>query len=112
MMQRQQYAAAAEVLQRLIDDYPNGQYTPNAFYWLGDLHAKNGDLEAARQSFVLVVDFYPDHHKVPDALFKLGVVYAQLDEPGRAMEYLERVIREYPDSTAASLAEAHATELR
>ena len=112
LMQRQQYAAAAEVFQRLIDDYPNGQYTPNAFYWLGDLHGKNGDPEAARQSFALVVNLYPDHHKVPDALFKLGIVYTQLDEPGRAMEFLERVIREYPDSTAASLAEDHAAELR
>ena len=112
MMQRQQYVAATEVFQRLIDEYPNGQYTPNAFYWLGDLHRKNGDPEAARQSFALVVNLYPDHHKVPDALFKLGVVYAQLDEPDRAMEYLERVIREYPDSTAASLAEDHAAELR
>ena len=112
MMQRQQYAAAAEVFQRLIDEYPNGQYTPNAYYWLGELHRKNGDPEAARQSFALVVNFYPDHHKVPDALYKLGVVYTQLNEPGRALEYLDQVIREYPDTTAASLAEQHAAELR
>ena len=112
LMQRHQYGSAAEVFQRLIDQYPNGQYTPNAFYWLGELHRKNGDPEAARQSFVLVVDLYPEHNKVPDALYKLGVVYTQLDEPSRALEYLDRVVREYPDSTAASLAKRHAAELR
>ena len=112
LMQRHQYASAAEVFQRLIDTYPNGQYTPNAFYWLGELHRKNGDPEAARQSFVLVVDLYPEHNKVPDALYKLGVVYTQLDEPTRALEYLDRVVREYPDTTAASLAKRHAAELR
>ncbi len=112
MMQRHEYESAAEIFQRLIDEYPNGQYTPNAFYWLGELHRKNGDPEAARQSFVLVVDLYPDHNKVPDALYKLGVVYTQLDETDRAIEYLDRVVREYPDSTAASLAQQHAAELR
>ena len=112
LMQRQQYGSAAEVFQQLIDEYPNGQYTPNAFYWLGELHRKNGDPEAARQSFVLVVDLYPEHNKVPDALYKLGVVYTELDEPSRALEYLDRVVREYPDSTAASLAKRHAAELR
>lgn len=112
LMQRHQYGSAAEVFQQLIDEYPNGQYTPNAFYWLGELHRKNGDPEAARQSFVLVVDLYPEHNKVPDALYKLGVVYTQLDEPSRALEYLDRVVHEYPDSTAASLAKRHASELR
>ena len=112
LMQRHQYGSAAEVFQQLIDEYPNGQYTPNAFYWLGELHRKNGDPEAARQSFVLVVDLYPEHNKVPDALYKLGVVYTQLDEPSRALEYLDRVVGEYPDSTAASLAKRHAAELR
>ena len=112
MMQLRQYESATEVFQRLIEEYPNGQYTPNAFYWLGELHRKNGDPEAARQSFVQVVALYPDHNKVPDALYKLGVVYTQLDEPARAIEYLDRVLSEYPDSTAASLAERHAAELR
>lgn len=112
LMQRHQYGSAAEVFQQLIDEYPNGQYTPNAFYWLGELHRKNGNPEAARQSFVLVVDLYPEHNKVPDALYKLGVVYTQLDEPSRALEYLDRVVQEYPGSTAASLAKRHADELR
>ena len=112
MMQRHEYESAAEMFQRLIDEYPNGQYMPNAYYWLGELHRKNGDPEAARQSFVLVVNLYPDHNKVPDALYKLGVVYTQLDEPDRAIEFLDRVVREYPDSTAASLAQQHADELR
>ena len=112
MMQRQEYESAAKIFQKLIDEFPNGQYTPNAFYWLGELHRKNGDPEAARQSLVLVVDLYPDHNKVPDALYKLGVVYTQLDEPDRAIEYLDRVVREYPDSTAATLAQQHADELR
>ena len=112
MMQRQDYESATEIFQRLIDEFPNGQYTPNAFYWLGELHRKKGDAEAARQSFVIVVELYPDHNKVPDALYKLGVVYTQLDEPDRAIEYLDRVVSEYPDSTAASLAQQHADELR
>ncbi|MCY3822133.1 MAG: tol-pal system protein YbgF [Gammaproteobacteria bacterium] len=111
-MERREYEAAGQGFQQLIEAYPNGQFTPNAFYWLGELHRKNGDPESARQSFVQVVTLYPDHSKVPDALYKLGVVYAQLDELALAIEYLDRVLSEYPDSTAAGLAEQHAAELR
>ena len=112
MMQRQAFDQAADAFDMLIIDYPNGQYTPNAFYWLGELHRRNKELERARQSFVQVITLYPDHNKMPDSLYKLGVVYNELGDKSKALEYLERVMREYPSSTSSNLAKSYAAELR
>lgn len=111
MIERGELDTAAPALERLIDEFPNGQYTPNAFYWLGQLHRKAGELERARQSLVQVITLYPDHNKAPDALYNLGVVYAELGDPARARMYLGRVQQQHPESTAAGLARTYAANL-
>ena len=111
MIERGELDTAANALERLIDDFPNGQYTPNAFYWLGQLHRKAGELEQARQSLVQVITLYPDHNKAPDALYNLGVVYAELGDTPRARMYLGKVQQQHPDSTAAGLARTYAANL-
>ncbi len=112
LMKGRQFEESATAFNQLIIDYPNGQYTPNAFYWLGELYLTNVETEKARQSFVQVVNLYPDHQKVPDALYKLGVVYHRLSDTQQALQYLDRVRSEHPQSSAAGLAESYASELQ
>jgi len=111
LMRQRQFEASAQAFEALIQDYPNGAYTPNAFYWLGELHLAQDELEPARQSFVQVVNLYPDHQKVPDALYKLGVTYHRLGDVERARQYLNRVRSDYPQSSAAGLAQTYLAEL-
>lgn len=106
------YQRALGLFDALILNYPAGQFTPNAYYWKGEIHLYTDDLELARQAFVQVVHLFGDHPKAPDALYKLGVVYHRLGENPRALEYLDRVIAEHPEHTAAGLAQLYAAELR
>lgn len=111
LMKARQFDASIDEFNRFVLDFPNGGYTPNAFYWLGELHlAKNQD-EFARQSFAQVINLYPDHNKIPDALYKLGVVYHRLGDRHRSLEYLNRVRAEHPGSSAAKLAQTYAQEM-
>ena len=111
-MRNRQFDESMRGFQDLIDRYPNGQYTPNAYYWIGEIHlAANQDAELARQSFVQVVSLYPDHQKAPDALYKLGVVYQTLGDTETALKYLNEVQRQHPNSGAANLAAKYAAEL-
>lgn len=111
-MRGRQFDVSMQAFQKLIEDYPNGQYTPNAFYWIGEIFlVAQQDAEQARQSFMQVINLYPDHQKAPDALYKLGVVYATLGDAEASKRYLDRVQREYPDSSAAGLAQKYAAEL-
>lgn len=112
LMKEQQFDASTAAFNRLIVDYPNGQYTPNAFYWLGELYLAKTQFEQARQSFAQVTNLYPTHQKVPDALYKLGVVYHRLGDTQRSLEFLDRVRKEFPQSSAAGLAQTYAAELR
>ena len=106
------YEIAIQRFTALIADYPNGRYTANAFYWLGELQLALNDLELSRQAFAQVVNLFPDHAKMRDALYKLGVVYHRLGDAGRALEFLDRVTADFPGSSAASLAQAYAAEIR
>ena len=112
LMKTRQFEESIAAFNRLIVDYPNGQYTPNAFYWLGELHLAQQNTEQARQSFMQVVNLYPDHPKVPDTLYKLGVAYHRLGDTTRANEYFDQVQQRFPQSTAAGLAASYQQELR
>ncbi len=112
LMESRAFADAVAGFQKVLASYPNGQYAPNCYYWLGELFLVQNEIENARQHFVQVVNLYPDHLKVPDALYKLGVIYHRLDDSQRALEHLNRVRNEHPDSSAAGLAQKYAAELQ
>ena len=106
LVRGQEFAAAVPAFTRFLQNFPDGRYAPNAYYWLGELYLvlEPADPEAARQSFMLLLGQYPSHAKIPDALYKLGRVHYIKGSPERAREFLERVRRDYPDSSAARLA--------
>ena len=112
LMKDSRFEESMDAFNQLITDYPNGQYTPNAFYWLGELYLVTDEVEQARQSFAQVLALYPQHRKAVDAMYKLGVAYHRLGDNERALEYLNRVVDEHPDSTAAGLARSYAGEIQ
>jgi tol-pal system protein YbgF len=112
LMKGRKFDESIAAFDSLIVGYPNGQYTPNAFYWLGELYLAQQNTEQARQSFMQVINLYPDHPKVPDTLYKLGVAYHRLGDTTRALEYFSQVQSRYPQSSAAGLAASYQQELR
>jgi TolA-binding protein len=71
-----QFDEAIVQLKQLIERYPAGDFTANAYYWIGEVHAAKPepDYESARQALVQVIDGFPSSNKLPDASFKLGKV--------------------------------------
>ena len=110
--QHPQYRKALGMFRDIAKDYPNGEFTANAFYWIGEMHLALGEHEDARAAFAQVDLLYDDHPKVPDALYKLGEVYKALGDAERSREYMNRVIRDHPGSTAEGLARKFLAELR
>lgn len=105
LVRSQQFNQAVTAFQEFLQDYPSGRFTPNAHYWLGELHLVTSppDTEAARQSFMLLLDMYPTDSKVPDALFKLGRIHYTKGNRERAREFLDRVINEFGSSNSAAV---------
>jgi len=85
--------------------YPNGQYSANALYWLGEVYLIKNETDLARKAFARVVQLWPEHAKVPDALYKQADACQRLGQNDEARSLLNQVIEQYPDSSAAKLAE-------
>lgn len=99
---------AVTAFQQHVQRYPNGNYTANAHYWLGEIYVLKGRLEDARQSFMMVVDNFPTHRKAPDAALGLGKVFHQLGDNAKAREWLEKVAA--GNSAAARKARQYLTD--
>lgn len=107
MIRNRQYDQAIEMLRQTIDEYPDGEYTPNAYYWLGEVYAAKPepDYEKARQALAQVISYFPDSRKVPDAAFKLGKVYNLMGDCERAKDILSQVAEQQKGKSVGKLAE-------
>lgn len=100
-----QYAQAATAFERFLQRYPQGQYTANALYWLGESHYVVRDFAKALPHFQRVLDEHPASGKSPDALLKIGFIHHEQGNDAQARKVLEKVKADYPNTTAAALAE-------
>ncbi|SES16367.1 tol-pal system protein YbgF [Vreelandella subterranea] len=104
-VQARRFVEAIDAFETFVETYPDTSLTANGHYWLGELYAAEGELDAAEQAFTRVIDNYDGSSKVPDALYKLGLVKARQGEAEESRALLERVQDDYPQSSAAGLAD-------
>ncbi|MEQ9132237.1 MAG: tol-pal system protein YbgF [Salinisphaeraceae bacterium] len=101
------YEQARSSFDRFVSDYPNSEFSDNAWYWLGEARYVDRIYEGAIAAFQRVIKRFPDSNKVPGAQYKLGVIYDEQGKSQQAREALQQVIQEYPDDNAAELARKH-----
>ena len=101
---QKKYDEAISRIYEFIDEYPEGDLTVNAYYWLGEVYLVKPQLEQAKQAFTIVATRFADHRKAPDAVYKLGVTHDRLGEKEQARRSMQTVIEDYPSSSAADLA--------
>lgn len=100
------FPQAIQALGDFAEAHPNHALTPNAWYWLGEVHLVSREVSEARNAFNQVVEEFSGHAKVPDSLYKLGVIAQQQGNDQEARRYFERVMSDFPDSQSAKLAES------
>jgi tol-pal system protein YbgF len=106
LVRNKQYAEASKAFEQLVKDYPDGNYTGNAYYWLGEVLLVESNQAQALKAFEALLEQYPNHRKAADAKFKQGKIYLQMDDKTQAKVLLQDVINLYPGTSAAKLAEA------
>ncbi|MHA7879180.1 MAG: tol-pal system protein YbgF [Saccharospirillum sp.] len=109
LIRERQFPEAIAALNQFTENHPNHALTPNAWYWLGEVHLVNREVSDASRAFRQVVDRFPQDPKVPDSLYKLGVIAQQQGNQEDASRLYRRVISEFPDSQSAKLSEARLT---
>ena len=104
LFQTGNYAQSLENFRQLIITFPEGEYTPEAYFWSGELFLAQQKLEDARESYLVVVNKYDQHPRAADSLFKLSEIEKKLFQSEASNTYLMDLISKYPDSGAAQLA--------
>jgi len=103
LFEASRYAEALEVFSEVIITYPDGIYTPDAYFWSGELFLAQELYEDAKLSYAEVFEQFPNHIRSADSLYKLGEIQRIDSEFIEAINYFEKVVSLFPDSGAAQL---------
>jgi tol-pal system protein YbgF len=106
------YAEAARRFQGFLNTYPNGEFAPNAHYWLGESYYVTQNYQIALDSFRTLLNSFPGSSKAPDALLKVGYCQYELRQWAEAEATLNQVVERYPESTVSRLAQGRLRALR
>jgi tol-pal system protein YbgF len=112
LLRRGDYRASITGFHDFLAAYPNGSYSDNAQYWLGEASYVSRDFDTAMQEFGRVLERYPTSNKVAGAMLKLGFIQHERGQTGKAREIMEQLIQKFPGSTEARLAQQRLELLR
>ena len=103
LFEESRYAEALEKFSEIIISYPNGTYTPDAYFWSGELFLAQELFEDAKISYEEVSEQFPSHIRAADSLYKLGEIYRIESNFEKASIFYNEVISIFPDAGAAQL---------
>lgn len=99
LLQRGDYAAAAQAFKNFIERNPQSKLVGNAQYWLGESHYALRDYNSALSAFAEGYKIYKTSPKGPDNLLKLGITMAALGRKSDACAVFARISQDYPRAT-------------
>lgn len=95
------YDEAIEKFRELLKTYPNGGYSDQAYYWLGESYLAQNNIERAVGNLEWFVSNYADSTKHAAGMLRLGMTYQSQHRPDEALAMLRRLIEQHADSPAA-----------
>jgi outer membrane protein assembly factor BamD len=108
-LNKKKWLTAREFFTRIVDNYPQSPYRPDAKLGVGDAYLGEGSLESyvlAINEFKEFLTFYPTNPRADYAQYKLGYAhYKQMRGPQRdqtetreAVQEFETFVKKYPNS--------------
>lgn len=104
LLKNGKYEESIKGFRSMLDQWPQGRYADNGWYWMGEAQLVKRDYAGAATSFQSLVDKFPGSPKLADGLYKLGLAQIELKRNPEAKTAFQRVLREYPSTNAANLA--------
>ena len=107
----QEYKSAASIFSAQIQNFPKGDKTADAYFWLAETFYILGDLDSSSKSYQSLVALFPQHPRTPKALIKLVGVQQERGKQDLARSALNNLIRNYANTNEASLARSKYSSL-
>ncbi|NOQ17432.1 MAG: tol-pal system protein YbgF [Methyloprofundus sp.] len=105
------YKQAIVQFKQFLVDYPAGEYSDNAQFWLGSVYRVTNDIPAAKASFEAVTVNYPKSDKASVALFELANIYMGENNKPEAKKLYTKLVKDYVGSTSAKMAQKKLREM-
>ncbi len=106
LVKNKRFDDALDAMQKFVNQYPQGGYTANAQYWLGELYMVKKNYPEAITHFEIVLQQFPSSSKTAASMLKIGYSLAALGNKAEAAQRLQQVVKNYPDTNTAQLAKA------
>lgn len=104
ILKQKDYDKAIPAFQAFLEQFPKGNLTDNAHYWLGQLLYNKQNFSEAKAQFTQVIESFPDSPKRADSMLKLGLIEKALGNTSAANNRFQQVVNQFPNSTPAKLA--------
>lgn len=111
LVKQKNLSQATEAMQQFLSKYPQGGYSANAHYWLGELHLANKEYAEAISQFDTIIKSFKTSSKFAPSHLKLGYALAEMGRLSEAKAQLAAVMNLYPDTATAHLAKAKLEKL-
>lgn len=107
---KRQYDVAVVKFNDLVKQYPDGQYTANSHYWIGECYYSNSDFASAIITFQNVLNFQRSQ-KADDAQNKIALCYLKMGQSAMAKTEFQKLIDRYPASEFVPKAKQYLKEI-
>ena len=111
LIENSRYSEAAENLRLLILSFPHGEYSIEAYFYLGDIYFQQQMYQDSIETFNSLLINFPENNRIPETIFKLGLNFLRLEDEIAAISNFNNVIQNYPESSAAILSEEELVKL-
>ena len=106
LVKNKRYDSAISAMQTFAQKYPQGGYTANAEYWLGELYLTKKEYSKAIEHFEIVMHQFPSSSKSAASMLKAGYAHTETGNNNQAKKYFQQVVKTWPDTATAKLAQS------
>ena len=103
-LSRGSLTTAQRAFSQLLEDHPNHERAPDAYFFLADILVQQGENEEALQAFGEVQQRFPNSTRVPDALYRMALLHIEAGDVDEARTLLQRIVNTYPETAIALIA--------
>ena len=106
------YLEAIEGFNFYLSENPQGKYSDNSQYWMGEAYYVLQDYLEAIKQYRKLIQKFPDSKKSSHALLKIGYSHEKLGNKNEALKILSELQENFPNSAAARLGLTKIEKLR
>ena len=109
---KEAYDMAVTGFKLYIDQYPDGENIQQAYIYLGDAYAAQGQAKPAAIAYATVLQKFPKSKVIPTARLKYARSIIPLGKTEEAKRYLNSVVQDFGRSPEARLAKEELAKLK